>query len=450
MISTTGISNEDCAKILNDEESHFLDFKSVRIAPANLTKTLSALSNADGGEIYIGIEDNKIWEGFPNIEAANAHIATIERFFPIEMDTFAYFLKNNSEDGLVLKIEVLKNSNIKNASDGKTYVRRGAQNIPLDNAGLELLKRNKGITSHEVDTVKTDKNIITDSPHIKYFIKQVVPHTDPDSWLNKQRLIINNLPTVAGIILFGEEPQIVIPKSAIKIYQYGTKKEGDRETLIFDPLTIEGNAYNIIKDAVDRVKKIIEPIKIMTSEGFKQIHYPTEALHEIITNAVLHRDYSISDDIHIRIYDNRIEIQSPGVLPGHITPQNILDERFSRNGVLVRLINKFPNPPNKDVGEGLNTAFQAMNKMKLKPPKIEVRGMNVIVTLKHESLGTPEHLIMEYLDRNSRITNKQAREICSIDSENSMKHILAKMTEAEMITRIEGQTVFQTAYERKK
>jgi len=46
-------------------------------------------------------------------------------------------------------------------------------------------------------------------------------------------------------------------------------------------------------------------------------------------------------------------------LPAHITPKNILKERFARNGNLVRVINKFPDPPNKDVGEGLNTAFEA-------------------------------------------------------------------------------------------
>jgi ATP-dependent DNA helicase RecG len=64
--------------------------------------------------------------------------------------------------------------------------------------------------------------------------------------------------------------------------------------------------------------------------------------------------------VHIRIFDNRIDVESPGRLPAHITPENILKERFARNPTLVRLINKFPNPPNKDVGEGLNTAFAAM------------------------------------------------------------------------------------------
>jgi ATP-dependent DNA helicase RecG len=50
----------------------------------------------------------------------------------------------------------------------------------------------------------------------------------------------------------------------------------------------------------------------MGSSGLEEITYPDETLHEIITNAVLHRDYSVASDVHVRIYDNRIEVESPG------------------------------------------------------------------------------------------------------------------------------------------
>jgi ATP-dependent DNA helicase RecG len=133
------------------------------------------------------------------------------------------------------------------------------------------------------------------------------------------------------------------------------------------------------------------------------------ALHEIITNAVLHRDYSAADDIHIRIFDNRVEAISPGTLPAHITPENILNERFARNGVIVRLINKFPNSPNKDVGEDLNNAFQAMREIQLKPPIVTQIGGYVKVILRHEPLATPEELILEFLQSHEQITNKEGR-----------------------------------------
>jgi ATP-dependent DNA helicase RecG len=160
--------------------------------------------------------------------------------------------------------------------------------------------------------------------------------------------------------------------------------------LDFDPISIEGCAYDQIKAAVQKSTEIIESVRINTPSGLATVAYPSTALHEVITNAVLHRDYSIADDIHIRIFDNRVEVLSPGTLPAHITPENILNERFARNGAIVRLINKFPNPPNKDVGEGLNTAFNAMREMKLKPPVVSQDGGYVKVILKHEAEGASE------------------------------------------------------------
>jgi ATP-dependent DNA helicase RecG len=76
-----------------------------------------------------------------------------------------------------------------------------------------------------------------------------------------------------------------------------------------------------------------------------------------------------------------------------------LDEQFARNGALVRLINKFPNPPNKDVGEGLNTAFDAMKRLRLKPPTLEELNNSVVVYIRHEALATPEQTVMDYLER---------------------------------------------------
>ena len=179
------------------------------------------------------------------------------------------------------------------------------------------------------------------------------------------------------------------------------------------------------------------------------VEYPEETLHEIITNAVLHRDYSIPDDIHIRVYDNRVEVESPGSLPGHITPKNILDERFARNGNLVRVINKFPNPPNKDVGEGLNTAFRAMKRLHLKEPEIVQRESSVLVIIRHEQLASPEERIMSFLESHETISNGEAREVCVIREDWRVRSIFARMVEAGMIEKVPGSSTSNTAYRRK-
>lgn len=150
--------------------------------------------------------------------------------------------------------------------------------------------------------------------------------------------------------------------------------------------------------------------------------------------------------MHIKIFDNRVEVLSPGTLPGHVTTENILNERFARNAAMVRLINKFPNPPNKDVGEGLNTAFQAMREMKLKDPIITQEGGYVKVVLRHEPLATPEEIILEYLRSHDEIANREAREICYIGSENKMKRILQQMVSKGLIESVPERTRYNAAY----
>ncbi len=194
--------------------------------------------------------------------------------------------------------------------------------------------------------------------------------------------------------------------------------------------------YEQIKKAVNVTIQEVEKIPKMGEQGLEQITYPHEAIHEIITNAVIHRDYSIADDVHVRIFENRIEVQSPGKLPAHVTPENILNERFARNGAVVRLLNKFPNAPNRDVGEGLNTAFDKMHELGLKEPTIEERHSDVLVTIRHEPLASPEQTIMKYLEQNEFIRNKKAREITFIKDSDQMKRILSTMATTGQIERL--------------
>lgn len=457
-IAVEVITPEEVEKILSFEENHFGDLKAKEITPAKITRTLSAFANSEGGEIYLGIKENKTtntrsWEGFSHQEEANGHIQAFESVFPLGTDISYTFLSSTSYPGLIIKIEIKKSRDIKRATDGIPYVRRGAQNLPLTNqSDIQTLERNKGITSFENELVPAAIEVITESEAIKLFMNEVVPHSEPLPWLKKNLLISNEMPSVGGVILFSDEPQAALPKrTGIKIYRYNTSDEqGNRETLEFNPISIEGNGYNQIITAVSRTAEIIESIRINTTEGMKEVNYPREALHEIITNAVLHRDYSITDDIHIVIFNNRVEIKSPGNLPGHVTPQNILDERFARNPAIVRIMNKFPDAPNKDVGEGLNTVFEAMRSMKLKEPLVTQENGYVIVTLKHESLAGPEERVLEYLSKHESITNKIARGICFIGSENKMKTILQKMVKNNILEPVPSTTRYNAAYQLKE
>src|SRR5688572_20053709 len=409
-IQTSVITEKQLEQILIYREGHFFDVKRKEISPAKLTKTISAFANADGGELYVGVaegatpDDPHEWHGFPTPEDANAHLQVFETLFPLGGDYLYTFLFRESIAGYVLQVLVKKSKGIIKANDGLPYIRRGAQNLPVDTPEkLVTLERNKGITSFENEPVSTDVPTISNSHTTIRFILDVIPSSEPEPWLRKQELIRGGKPTVAGVVLFADLPQAVLPKrTGVKVHRYKTHEaQGTRDSLVGVPQSVEGPAVEVIKETVRLTREIISSIQVMTAEGLEQITYPTETLHEVITNAVLHRDYAIADDVHVRIFDNRVEVESPGRLPAHITPDNILHERFARNGSLVRLINKFPDPPNKDVGEGLNTAFEAMRNLRLKEPVVVETDNSVIVHIKHERLASAPDIVMEHLGSNA-------------------------------------------------
>lgn len=448
-VSTKTLSSEEVVKILATEESHFVDLKSARIAPAKLSNTVSAFANSGGGEIFVGIEERqeglgktREWLGFSDIEAANSVIQVLERLDNRWIYITIEFLASKQMRGVVLHITVFKAQDVLFATDGNAYVRRSAQSIKLDAKGLTQLKYDRGLVSFEDEVVNVGVEEVTRSDKIKDFLPDIVPTADPLSWLVKQRVIVNSRPNVAGILLFSDNPQALLPKrSAIKVLRYRTKLLAERDFLSSDPETIEGPLYNLIYDAVDRIKAIIEGIEKSGPQGLERISYPQEALHELLTNAVLHRDYRVTADVQVRIFDNRVEIESPGRLPGHVTVQNIARTQYARNPKIVRLINKFKNPPNKDVGEGIATAFDAMQKLRLKKPSFEERDGSVIVTLRHESLASPQQIVMEYLQSNDEITNQIAREITGEKSESAIKQVFYKLRDSgqlEQVPKIKG------------
>jgi ATP-dependent DNA helicase RecG len=142
-------------------------------------------------------------------------------------------------------------------------------------------------------------------------------------------------------------------------------------------------------------------------------------------------------------------VQSPGRLPAHITVENILYERFARNGAIVRILNKFPNPPNKDVGEGLNTAFSSLVEIGLKEPIISEKGENVLVVIKHELLASPEETIMDYLSTHLTINNREARHITHIQADYRIKSVFGRMVKAGLIEQVPGTKTFNTCYQKK-
>ncbi|MDY0743248.1 ATP-binding protein [Paucibacter sp. R3-3] len=183
------------------------------------------------------------------------------------------------------------------------------------------------------------------------------------------------------------------------------------------------------KKTIDEVAKLLDGATYYEDGKLSPLRYPVDAIHEVIVNAVLHRDYSLNDDIHVRVYDNRIEVQSPGKLPGYMTLENLYDERFSRNPNLVRMLHNLPKPLNHDIGEGLDTARTELRKAGLVAPTFEHRGSSFVVTLNHQRLASIEDVVLKYFTDNpsATVSNKQIRALSGEDDINKVKKALQQL-----------------------
>lgn len=425
-------------------ESHYFEVKAA-ISFAPIGKTLSAFANSDGGRLIVGIADPKDtsgqFAGYASQEAANGHVTEITKMFSATPDSVRIdFLRAPHISGLLMDIEVEKSAAIVSTPDQEIYIRRNAQNIRLKAAqSIQELSWKKGQESYENVLTEEKDDFVNDSQIFAEYQKVMVPLSEPVAYIRKEKLARDGRATVAGVMLFDDLPQSTVTQGAVKIYRYRTLADaGEREELVDDPKTIEGPAHTLIYAAVAATVEIIEGIEVLGSKGFEKIKYPREAIHEVICNAIIHRDYSIHDYVHIRVFDNRVEVESPGRFAGHVNADNILSQRFARNKRLVRVLNKFPNPPNKDVGEGLNTAFSSMRNMNLEEPSIEELDNSVRVILAHEPLASKEKIIEEYLRRNKTITNAKGREICFEASESKMRKMFQRMIAVEVLEKVPG------------
>jgi len=437
------VSEQEILNFSEREESHFYDNKAFGIEGKKIQKIAVAFANADGGEFVIGIQDkkdepdpSKRWQGISDKELFNPVFQNLLEITPSIPHQFE-FLKD-SKNSFALRVFIEKGESVHKTSDKTIYVRKSAQSIPLkDPEQILSLSYSKGESSYE-DTIVNSATAedIFESKEISTFLNEYSPKSDSIDFTVNQNLVDRKSyePRTAGILLFNDNPVPILPKRCgIKISRYDTNEEIPERVHLKNQYTVEGCLYSQIHETATKITEIMESIRVLTPSGMVEAKYPTETIWEILVNAVIHRDYSISDDIHVHIFNNRIVISSPGKLPGYVTVDNILDARFSRNSKIVRILNKYKNPPNKDMGEGLNTAFQRMEEFRLKPPIIREDGSYLKVTIAHTSLASPQETIIEYLKLNSQIKNRIARSITGIKSENVMKNVFYSLRDNNII-----------------
>ena len=434
------LEQRELDQLLNRDEDHFFDLKSKDIKPAKLQESFVAFANADGGELYIGIEDQKYKNDrirpFLNKEEANSLLnVLLEETEPAVEGVGIEFLEVNG--GFLIHITVPKSPKVHYTSSGDCFIRLNANKNKIRGDRITSLAYSKGVLPYEKQAVLTvDLDEILESKDLADYMQRIQTNLEPRKFLQKQRLITQNsegvgLPNVACTLLFGEEPQASLDtRCAIKVYRLRTTDaEYKREHLSEPPVTINGSLEKVVKGAINKIKEYIDGASFYDGQNLVKMKYPADAIQEVLVNAVLHRDYSLNDDIHVKIFDDRVEVSSPGKLPGYMTIDNIYDERFSRNPNLVRMLHNLPDPLNHDIGEGLDTVKNELRRVGLVPPVFEEKSHSFIVVMKHKRLASIEDVIFDYFKQNpdSFITNKLVRQLSGEGNINKVKTALQKL-----------------------
>lgn len=254
-------------------------------------------------------------------------------------------------------------------------------------------------------------------------------------------------PTRAVVLLFALYPHdIMKTKCTIRVFQYEGTLEKIKEilNLIGTPKTIDGPVVEQIRKAHEYVLTLLRAGMRIPSSGFVTTYrIPERAVKEAITNAVIHRDYYLKRDIEVRIFEDRVEVESPGLFPSNITLYNIGYVRAEgyRNDLLVKHLREFPEPPNLDQNEGVRAMRVEMNRQNLYPPVFLTYPLlqdSVRVVLLNTIRASEWDKVYTYLAKKEKyITNEIVRKIIDNPDTSKVSRLLSKWVHQGLLIRIE-------------
>ncbi len=438
--------------LLDLQPDSFRAFCSATTPVEQWSRSLSALANSNGGELYLGLEytggDRLSPLPFTAVEEVEALLPMLRDLLPLEHLYSLCLLQG--EEGYVLQIKVCRTAGLLCACDGAAYVRKGDRDQVCDSPeSLRSLRWEKGLSSYEDELTEY---IMEDLLSQKTFCEALAAAGGGSAYdFLRSRWLINayNQLRVAGILLYADQPQAMLPhRCGIRILRYCSdeRKEHRDDFPEEQSISIEGPLSQLVPKALDAIREILEQSEVVDAFGLRPTRYPVEALRELIENAVLHRDYSIPRDIQIRIFTNRIEIESPGAFLSRLDHSTRMAEQRVRNPKIMYLLSQSRRDPTRDLGKGLRRAFRSLRDAGLQSPTLRQGETCVIVTLGHERLADAQSLVLEYLEHHDTINNPVARELTGITDANRMKQIFIQLRDKGLLEMVPGTRSISTQW----
>ncbi|MEZ6186367.1 MAG: ATP-binding protein [Planctomycetota bacterium] len=429
-------------KSLDWEES--ASFECKRLAGGKLSRVLEsivAFANTEGGVIALGLEDpgkargrarifgvDEKRENLDELKRMCVERVTDSALLKLQLLSFECSLRDGSK-GTVCYLSVPKSACVHSVVGGGTFVRLDKSNRQLSAREITELAFARGVVSAESGLVDVAVDLLQTDHWELYATRRRLTRALPDALrhlgLAKSDAEGRLKPIRAAVLLFADDPSALLgEKAALRVlhYQGATAHATAQPNLIRPPVTVTGPLYAQIRDATSTVMGELARGVQLDQRGLQVVQlFPDRVVLEAITNAVIHRDYRLPMDTQVRIFSDRIEVESPGLLPGPVTADNISRVgTHARNPVISNHLREFPDPPNLDAGEGVRMMFGEMWARGLYPPiyftRPQLSREAVRVVLLNEHRPTLWEMASSFIDREGSIANADLRLLMETDS----------------------------------
>jgi len=364
----------------------------------DIAETLSAMANADGGTLVLGIEDDGTPTGYdypadrlPLLYNAARNLVTPPLFPRMAHATLG---------GIpILLFDIDWSSEIHQLTDGRYLLRVGDKNVPFSARDISSMKEGRQRRATEVQIVHDATIDDLNLDLIQQFNHRIASSASPDEMLVQYRLADqsgNGLRlTLASLLLFGHDPLRWHPRCGIDFVRYeGQERRYGERFNIVKRERMDGPLLTLIEKAYQFIPTQLRERQHLVDLFFEErLEYPTLAWQEAIVNAVAHRDYRYAGmSIEIWLFDDHMEIRSPGELVEPVTIERLCRQEHihaSRNPRLVRVLTDYGYM--REQGEGIPRMFEVMQREGLYPPDFRMDAETIFtVTFRNTPIYNAE------------------------------------------------------------
>ena len=356
--------------LLEIGETSRVQFKDKMPHGDSIAQEIVAMSNSAGGIILFGIEDvTGTVNGLSpeEIELYDRQISQVADNIkpPVYVTTEVVNTGKIGETRNVLAVHVQDGINKPyKTSKGEIFVKQGANKRQLVDNGeiMRLFQRSGNLLADEMEVYDTSIDDIDRQVFAEYFKREFgVSFAEKglsfEEALRAKRILRNGRVTLAGLLFFGNDPQSIRPAFTVKLVSYfGTDPSGDDYRS--KPADLRGRMPDVFERCMDWLKgnlRHVQDGQDFNSTGHLEIS--EVALVELVQNALVHRDYFKNAPIRIMLFDDRLEIISPGRLPNSLTVDDLrYGNPVVRNNQIVAFASR--TMPFSGLGTGVKRALE--------------------------------------------------------------------------------------------